>query len=136
MDNNEKLRHMTELIEDDCRRFGMDEASVLMLEKDILKTKPDNDDYYFYYDDEKGYVLTFWERGFCNFGMGSADPLGFRFLFQRHIVLHDFSDIPVLERFMREAAGIFGDTSEYREGELFLKKKKEAEPKAERKEDK
>ena len=124
MQYQEKLEQMKERIREDCRFFGVGESYC----NDILRTDFSDNDYYFYYDPDKGYVLTFWERGFCNWGMNSTDELGFRFLFQRHIVLHDFMflSIPDAKKSMKGAYALFGATQEYGDAEVLLNRKKEA----------
>ena len=128
MQDQEKLDQMTQWIKDDCRCFGLGKAYIDSIEKDILITCCSNNDYYFYYDPEKGYVLTFWERGFCNWGMNSRDERGFRFLFLRHLILHDFMfmSVPEAEKFMSDAAALFGETQEYRDAEAWLNRRRKA----------
>lgn len=123
MKNEEKLDRMITLIKDDCRFFGVAREWIDSLEKDVLIKGHQNDDYSFCFDDLKGYVLTFWERGYCNWGMASSDEAGFRFLFQRHIVLNDFQSVQDAERFMRAAFPVFGTTEGYKEAAAFLNRK-------------
>ena len=126
MNHEEKLERMIASIEEDCRRFGMDETRIRALEKHVLVLHspcPDND-YNFYFSEDFGYVLTFWERGFCNWGMSSFDELGFRFLFQRHIIHHDFLSLSEAEEFMTAARPLFGETREYQDAQAFLHEKK------------
>ena len=111
----EKLGKMIEMIREDCRIFGHD--SVI---SDFLRTESTNDDFYFYYDNKLGYVLTFWERGYCNWGMNAVDPMGFRFLNQRHIVLHDFHDLSASKKFLEKAQPLMGGTREFQEVEDLL----------------
>lgn len=111
----EEVEKMIETIREDCRIFGHDSAV-----SDVLRTESTNDDYYFYYDDKLGYVLTFWERGYCNWGMNAVDPMGFRFLYQRHIVLHDFLDLSKSKAFLEKARPLMGGTREFQEAEDLL----------------
>ncbi len=119
-ETEKKLKQMTEWIKDDCRRFGVEESYINGLDKYILRTNNYGNDYYFYYSNDLGYVLTHWERGACNWGMNSRDDLGFRFLFQRHIILNNFQSASKSERFMSGASALFGGTQEYKEAEKWL----------------
>ena len=124
MDAKEKTDLMIARIKEDCRFFGLEESYIQALEKDVLITKQSNDDYWFSCNDGQGYVLTFWERGQCNFGINSLSEEGFRFLFQRHIVLHDFKDLSKSEDFMAKAYPLFGETREYQEAQDDLARRR------------
>ena len=123
MDHKEKLDRMTAQLREDCLYFGQSEADFQHIEEDILITWQSDNDYYYYYDDRLGYVLTFWERGYCNWGINSPDEKEFRFLFQQHIILQDFRFQPESEAFMTRAFPIFGTTEAYRKAREELDRK-------------
>jgi len=118
------LDQMIGLIREDCRSFGMEESRINTLISDVLIKGSNNNDFSFQYRDQTGYTLTFWERGFCNWGISSFDGMEFRFLFQRHIVLHDFADPEETNKFMSDAQAIFGQTEEYRKAMDDIQKKR------------
>lgn len=112
----ESLQYVISLIMQDCMHFGV------RYPVGVLRTTSSRDDYYFEYSDKLGYTLTFWERGSVNWGMNSLDADGFRFLFQQHIILHNFQSIPDSVAFMQKAAPVFGRTEEYKEALSQLKR--------------
>lgn len=117
MSNEDKLRRMINMIREDCRLFGVRYPADI-----LLVNNNSRNDFQFYYDDRLGYTLVYWERGNINWGMNSLDEKGFRFLFQRHIILHNFQSIPESAAFMAKAEPVFGNTKEYKEASPVMNK--------------
>ncbi len=122
-ENEKLLNQMTDLIVADCKSYSVLDYRIKRFLLNELCQYPKNsggDDMIFTYNTTKGYSITYWERGCCNFGFGCSDPLGFRFLFQLYIVNNLYSHRVDAEtkckaqEVMQNLKQTFGSTEEYR----------------------